>query len=203
MQRFAFLAAPLLAFLLGASPAQSEQIRSQAEVADAADTAWSAQAFGRRPAMRPAARPRPGMNRPIGRPRPGMTRPSPGYRPPRPGFNRPAVGARPPISMVRPDGSSVVIRPPGGGRPLPPGLRPPPVRPPFVRPPGFRPHWRPWRRGLAWAFITAPVSYAVAEELRWCHVHRYRAAGLKFHSDVRCHFHRNWSHGSLRYVYGR
>jgi hypothetical protein len=58
---------------------------------------------------------------------------------------------------------------------------------------------RPWRPGLAWRWITVPTLY-FAEELEWCHVHRYRAAGMRFHDDVECHRHTLWDHPSIRYV---
>lgn len=166
---------------------------------------------GARPAMRPAGRPafggRPGFGG--GRPafgRPGVNRPAfnrPGVgRPPRPGFIPPAAGGRPPIVAVRPDGSSIVVRPPGG-RP-PPGVRPPPIiRPPGNRPPpGFRPGWRPWRPGLGFALVTGALSVAAAQQLGWCHVHRWPERNMRFHDEVECHRHRQWNHPSIRYVYG-
>jgi hypothetical protein len=98
---------------------------------------------------------------------------------------------------VRPDGSSSITRPPTGSRPIPPGVRPPPG----LRPPGWRPHWRPWRPGLGWRLITAPLTFAIAEELGWCHVHRYRISGMRFHRHVECHQHIRWNHRSIRYVF--
>ena len=127
--------------------------------------------------LRPAAK-RPGL-----RPRPGMNRPGIAARPP--GFNRPAVGGRPPVAVVRPDGSSVIIRP-----------RPPGVRPPIARPP----QWRPWRPGLRFAIAAGVASATVAAQLGWCHVHRYPAGGMRFHGDVRCHRHRDWANPSIAYV---
>lgn len=137
---------------------------------------------------RPGLRPRPpGMNRPSLN-RPSLNRPGVGARPP--GFNRPAVGGRPPVAVVRPDGSSVVIRPPGW-RPRPPGVRPPIGRPPL---------WRPWRPGLRFAIAAGVTSASVAAQLGWCHVHRHPVPGMRFHQDVRCHRHVNWFHPSIAYV---
>jgi hypothetical protein len=153
--------------------------------------------FGRPNLSRPGIG-RPNAGRPIARPdMPAFSRPN---RPSRPGNAN--VGNRPTGAVVRPDGSSAIIRPPVGNRPKPPGVRPPGVRPPGIRPPGFRPGWRPWRPGLRRVIITAPSSYATAEELNWCHVHRYRVSGMRFHRDVRCHQHADWNHRSIRYVYG-
>jgi hypothetical protein len=71
-----------------------------------------------------------------------------------------------------------------------------------IRPPGFRPSWRPWRPGLGWVILTAPPTYVIAQDLNWCHVHRYAVPGMRFHRDVRCHQHADWNHPSIRYVYG-
>jgi hypothetical protein len=95
------------------------------------------------------------------------------------------------VAVVRPDGSSVIVRPPGGVRPRPPGLRPPIAR---------RPVWRPWRPGLRYAIVAGIASAAIASELGWCHVHRYPVAGMPFHSSVRCHRHVRWAHPSIAYV---
>jgi len=73
-----------------------------------------------------------------------------------------------------------------------------------MRPPGpivGRPGWRPWRPGLRYRIYAGAVSAAIANDLSWCHVHRYRVAGMPFHSSVRCHQHPRWNHPSIRYVY--
>jgi hypothetical protein len=56
---------------------------------------------------------------------------------------------------------------------------------------------------LRYVIVAGAISAAVASELRWCHVHRYRVAGMAFHSDVRCHRHARWDDPSIRYVQGQ
>jgi hypothetical protein len=58
---------------------------------------------------------------------------------------------------------------------------------------------RPWRHGLKWRWIVVPSIY-LAEELDWCHYHRYRVAGMHFHRSIACHRHARWNHPSIRYV---
>jgi hypothetical protein len=53
---------------------------------------------------------------------------------------------------------------------------------------------------LRYAIIAGAISASVAAELQWCHVHRYRVAGMTFHSGVRCHRHGRWNEPSIRYV---
>jgi hypothetical protein len=126
--------------------------------------------------------------------------PRPAFRPGggnRPGFNRPArPGGVAGGAIVRPDGSSVVIRPPK--RPVRP--IPPPIinRPIIVRP--LPPRWRPWRPGLNWV-VAQSVSYEIARSLNWCHYHAWDPPNMTFHSSVRCEKHNRWNHPSIRYVY--
>lgn len=105
------------------------------------------------------------------------------------------------------------IRIPDGQFRRPPEFRRPPLERRYERPrqsrppvivergpgPGVRRAHRPWRPGLRWRYIYVP-TYVFAESLDWCHYHRYRAAGMPFHRDVRCHLHGQWNHPSLRYV---
>lgn len=56
-----------------------------------------------------------------------------------------------------------------------------------------------WRPGLKWRWLVVP-SIIIAEELDWCHYHRYRVRGMHFHTSVRCHRHDRWDHPALRYV---
>lgn len=60
---------------------------------------------------------------------------------------------------------------------------------------------RPWRPGLKWRWIVVPTIF-IGESLDWCHTHRYRVAGMRFHRHVECHRHVRWNHPSLRYVEG-
>ena len=75
-------------------------------------------------------------------------------------------------------------------------------RPPTAErrlPPAVRHARRPWRPGLRHRWIVVP-SIIIAEELNWCHYHRYRVTGMRFHRDVECHQHARWNHPSIRYV---
>jgi hypothetical protein len=58
---------------------------------------------------------------------------------------------------------------------------------------------RRWRSGRRWRWIVVP-SIVVADELDWCHYHRYRVAGMHFHRNIRCHQHLQWDHPAIRYV---
>jgi hypothetical protein len=58
---------------------------------------------------------------------------------------------------------------------------------------------RVWRPGLRWRWLVVPTIY-FAEELEWCHYHRYPVAGIAFHTGVQCHHHEWWNHPSIRYV---
>lgn len=58
---------------------------------------------------------------------------------------------------------------------------------------------RRWRPGHKWRWLVVP-TIILAEELDWCHYHRYRVSGMHFHSSVRCHRHERWNHPALRYV---
>lgn len=58
---------------------------------------------------------------------------------------------------------------------------------------------RRWRPGLKWRWLAVP-TIVIAEDLDWCHYHRYRVSGMHFHSSVRCHRHERWNHPALRYV---
>lgn len=59
--------------------------------------------------------------------------------------------------------------------------------------------WKRWRPGLGWGVVVIP-SYAYGAQLGWCHYHRYPAAGMRPHRDVRCHYHASWRHPSIAYV---
>jgi hypothetical protein len=71
-----------------------------------------------------------------------------------------------------------------------------------IRPPRLatRRH-RPWRPGLRYSWVIVP-SIIIAEELDWCHYHRWRVKGMHFHTRVRCHRHAQWNHPAIRYVSG-
>ena len=58
---------------------------------------------------------------------------------------------------------------------------------------------RRWRSDRRWRWIVVP-SIFIAEELDWCHYHRYRVAGMHFHRNIRCHQHAQWDHPAIRYV---
>lgn len=58
---------------------------------------------------------------------------------------------------------------------------------------------RVWRPGLRWRWIVVPTIY-FAEELEWCHYHRYPVFPMDFHTSVRCHQHEWWNHPSISYV---
>ena len=55
------------------------------------------------------------------------------------------------------------------------------------------------RSGRRWRWIVVP-SIIIADELEWCHYHRYRVAGMHFHRNIRCHQHAQWDHPAIRYV---
>ncbi len=114
----------------------------------------------------------------------------------------------PPIIKMPPPPAAIVKRPP-----FPPAAivkRPPPPpfvvtpRPPIVvrppPPPIQRYVHRHWRPGLSWSWITVVPSLIIASELNYCHIHRYRAGGMRFHDDAECHRHSDWNHPSIRYV---
>ena len=60
---------------------------------------------------------------------------------------------------------------------------------------------RRWKPGLKLRLIVVP-SIIIAEDLDWCHYHRYRVPGMHFHRSVRCHQHNRWNHPAIRYVEG-
>lgn len=60
---------------------------------------------------------------------------------------------------------------------------------------------RKWRPGLKWRWLVVP-SIIIAENLDWCHYHRYPVSGMRFHRSVECHQHARWNHSSIRYVEG-
>ncbi|MGD9828674.1 MAG: hypothetical protein AB7E70_02825 [Hyphomicrobiaceae bacterium] len=60
---------------------------------------------------------------------------------------------------------------------------------------------RAWRPGLRWRWIPVP-TIIIAEELNWCHYHRWRVRGMHFHRAIRCHRHARWNHPAIRYVTG-
>lgn len=75
-------------------------------------------------------------------------------------------------------------------------------KPPIVKhrpPPTVRHARRPWRPGFRYRWIVVP-SILIAEELNWCHYHRFRVSEMRFHRDVECHQHSRWNHPSIRYV---
>lgn len=76
---------------------------------------------------------------------------------------------------------------------------PPAVVKPKVATPRTKHAHRPWRPGLKWRWIVVP-TIIIAENLDWCHYHRYRVSGMRFHRHVECHRHVRWNHPSLRYV---
>lgn len=100
-------------------------------------------------------------------------------------FEQPRI-SRPPMPEIR--------RPPAQSRPGPVVVER------RARPDGRR-GYRPWRPGLRWRFIVVP-TVVIAEDLDWCHYHRWRSPGMAPHRDVRCHRHLQWNHPSLRYVEG-
>lgn len=61
--------------------------------------------------------------------------------------------------------------------------------------------WKRWRAGNRYRVVIIP-SYRHGLDLGWCHYHRYRAAGMRAHRTVQCHYHANWRHPSLVYVAG-
>jgi hypothetical protein len=61
---------------------------------------------------------------------------------------------------------------------------------------------RPWRPGLRWRWLVVP-TIIIAQNLEWCHYHRYPIAGVRFHRGIECHEHAwwvPWDHPSIRYV---
>ena len=69
-------------------------------------------------------------------------------------------------------------------------------------PPPTHPHkWRHWRPGLPYEIVVVP-SWAYGSSIGWCHYHRYKVAGMKYHRDVRCHVHARWNDPSIVYVAG-
>ena len=77
--------------------------------------------------------------------------------------------------------------------------KPPVAIKPYVSGPKVKHAHRPWRPGLKWRWLVVP-TIIIAESLDWCHYHRYRVAGMRFHRHVECHRHVRWNHPSLRYV---
>lgn len=115
--------------------------------------------------------------------------------PPRPQFRD--FSRQPPSEFRR-------LPPPEARRPAPERrIEPRTYRPPVAverrPPPGVRRAHRPWRPGLRWRYVYVP-TYIIAQDLEWCHYHRWPARGMVFHRDVRCHVHAQWNHPSLRYV---
>lgn len=94
----------------------------------------------------------------------------------------------------------IVHKPPVVG--ISPKFKAPPhiAKPKFHAPKVKHAH-RPWRPGLKWRWIVVP-TIIIAEDLDWCHYHRYRVAGMRFHKHVECHRHDRWDHPSIRYVTG-
>lgn len=60
---------------------------------------------------------------------------------------------------------------------------------------------RRWRPGLRWRYIVVP-TIIIAEDLDWCHYHRYPVSGMHYHKSVRCHRHARWDHPAIAYVEG-
>jgi hypothetical protein len=61
---------------------------------------------------------------------------------------------------------------------------------------------RPWRPGLRWRWLVVP-TIIIAQNLEWCHYHRYPIFGVRFHRGIECHEHAwwvPWDHPSIRYV---
>lgn len=58
---------------------------------------------------------------------------------------------------------------------------------------------RRWRPGLKWRWIVVP-TIILAEDLDWCHYHRYPVSGMHYHKSIRCHQHARWDHPAIRYV---
>jgi hypothetical protein len=98
-------------------------------------------------------------------------------------------------------GGGVVLKKPADGVVKTPLKKVDPiiVKPPIVKPPVLVRKPRVWRPGLRWRWITIP-TIIIAEDLAWCHIHRYRVAGLRYHDHVECHHHIDWDHPSIRYV---
>lgn len=107
-----------------------------------------------------------------------------------PGIGRgPGKGAGP--GVMAPKGPAV--------GPGPIVKKPPAAIKPYVSAPKVKHAHRPWRPGLKWRWIVVP-TIIIAENLDWCHYHRYRVSGMRFHRHVECHQHVRWNHPSLRYV---
>jgi hypothetical protein len=59
--------------------------------------------------------------------------------------------------------------------------------------------YRVWRPGYSWAAIDLS-DRDFGYQIGWCHFHRYKVRGLRFHRDVECHSHARWNDPSLAYV---